>query len=67
MDKEETQAIAQALTAAEDAFMHSLMDAGYGDYIAITLTAHIVDNNYTTIMEELSYSNVKGMTERRKQ
>jgi len=61
MDKELTQALATACTEAEEAFMQALDKKGYGDYIALSITAHIIDNEYERIMEELSYSNLKGL------
>lgn len=61
MDKELTQAIAMACTEAEEAFMQALDKKGFGDYIALSIIAHIIDNNYEKITEEISYSNLKGL------
>ena len=63
MNEEFAEVIGKALNNAKEKFMETLDNHGYGDYVALTITAHIIDANYNHILDEMSYSNLKGFLE----
>ena len=61
-DKEFREAIQKAMNKAENEFYKELEKHSYMDYISFELTVHVVDNNYESILETLSYSNLQSLT-----
>lgn len=62
VDKEFREAIQKAMNKAENGFYKELEKHGYMDYISFELTVHVVDNNYESVLETLSYSNFQSLT-----
>lgn len=61
VDKEFREAIQKSMNKAENEFYKELEKHGYRDCISFELTVHVVDNNYESVLETLSYSNFQSL------
>lgn len=57
-DKDCEIAINKALIEARDKFYNYLAKKGYEDYIAIDLTAYILDSSYEYTLKKFNHSNL---------